>query len=54
MPWKASFRLPEGYFSSASPSMAQILGYADPQELIQGITDFETQLCADKAGLMSC
>lgn len=43
---------PEGYFHSASPSMAQILGYEDSQELIQSITDIETQLCADKGRIV--
>jgi two-component system NtrC family sensor kinase len=38
---------PEGRFLTANPAMASIFGYASPQELIEQLTDIETQLYAD-------
>jgi PAS domain S-box-containing protein len=35
---------PEGRFISASPSMARILGYDSPEELLESITDISEQL----------
>jgi PAS domain S-box-containing protein len=35
---------PEGRFLEVNPSMARILGYDDPDDLIHGVTDITTQL----------
>jgi PAS domain S-box-containing protein len=35
---------PEGRFISANPSMAEILGYRSPADLIESVTDIATQL----------
>jgi PAS domain S-box-containing protein len=39
----------EGRFLSANPAMAQILGYASPQELMTSITDIRHQFYVDPA-----
>lgn len=38
---------PEGRFISANPSLARILGYASPQELIQAFSDISRRLYVD-------
>ncbi|MBL7872505.1 MAG: PAS domain S-box protein [Cyclobacteriaceae bacterium] len=38
---------PEGKFITANPSMAKMLGYASPEELINSITDISQQIYAD-------
>jgi len=40
---------PDHRFISASPSMAQILGYDSPNELIRNVTNVKRQLCVDSA-----
>jgi diguanylate cyclase (GGDEF)-like protein/PAS domain S-box-containing protein len=37
----------EGKVVSANPAMARILGYANPQELMNGLGDFCSRLCED-------
>ena len=38
---------PEGRFNSVNNAMAHLLGYASPQDVIQGITDIPAQVYAD-------
>ncbi|MBI4804117.1 MAG: EAL domain-containing protein [Desulfovibrio sp.] len=38
---------PEGKVVSANPAMARILGYKTPQELMDGVDNFCSQLCED-------
>ncbi|MCG6908210.1 MAG: response regulator, partial [Desulfobacteraceae bacterium] len=38
---------PQGRFLTASPSLAQMLGYNSPEELIRTVTDIESQLHVD-------
>jgi PAS domain S-box-containing protein len=40
---------PDGRFISANPAQAQMLGYADPEELVAFITDIATQIYANPA-----
>lgn len=41
--------LPDGQFLDANPSLARILGYDSPQQLITEVTDIATQLYVDPA-----
>lgn len=38
---------PDGYFLSANPALAKILGYGTPEELMQRVTDIRNQLYID-------
>jgi len=38
---------PEGFFISANPAMAKILGYSSPEELLQDVSDAKTQIYVD-------
>ncbi len=38
---------PEGYYTSANPALARMLGYESPEELIASITEIATQVYAD-------
>ena len=40
----------EGRFVSANPSLAKMLGYRSPQELLEGVTDARIQIYADPEG----
>jgi diguanylate cyclase (GGDEF)-like protein/PAS domain S-box-containing protein len=40
---------PEGRFNDANPAMARLLGYASPEELMQGVTDIGAEIYADPA-----